>query len=62
MLEIGVKIFGEHWVIHHGRTVNLRSGESFGVTRNQVGGVDKSKMKEILIHHVFKHRSCVLER
>lgn len=33
--------------------MNLRSGESFGVMRNQAGGVNRSKMKEMLIHHVL---------
>lgn len=41
--------------------MNLRSGTNFGVMRNQVGGVNRSKIKEILIYQVFKHRSCVFK-
>ena len=41
--------------------MNLRSRESFGVMRNHAGRVNRRKMKEILIYHVFKQRPCVLK-
>lgn len=38
-----------------------KRGRSFGVMRNQAGGISRSKRKEVFIHHGFKQRSCILE-